>query len=460
MIKNFFYCFLTLCILTRCAKEDTSIFFGGKIIHPKSKYVVLFHKDKVIDTLYLDKKNKFAGRIKDANEGLFYFKHGVENQYLYLEPKDSIMLRLNTWDFDESLVFTGKGAERNNILMDCFLQYEKENKKLYHYNKFDSYKFKRKIDSILDSKEKTYDEYLKNHPNETPEFNKILKVALTYPVYSRAERFPIIHTKYTKNKSIKDYRPEFYKYREAIEINNEQLMYYPPYSNYVRDYLYNAAYSLGHDVRMREYSSEFTVDLLKVINDKITSEESKNAFLRQTVIEHFYKKSSCNINKETFNTYFNLTTNTTDKDRIELLLNDLKTIHKKTTLINFDVFNYKGEKDKIKNIVKDTNSLIFFWNPEFVSHDFISARLNFFTKKYRNIKFITVRIDAPIKKLIHKIAANKQFYIDVNSEANVFLTSKLPRAIIVNSKGTVVNGYASISSRKIHSQLKKVSKTE
>ena len=45
-----------------------------------------------------------------------------------------LMLSLNTWNFDESLVFSGIGAERNNILIDCFLQVEKDETTFYQYN--------------------------------------------------------------------------------------------------------------------------------------------------------------------------------------------------------------------------------------------------------------------------------------------------------------------------------------
>ena len=78
----------------------------------------------------------------------------------------------------------------------------------------------------------------------------------------------------------------------------------------IRSYLYNATYALGHKPMEHEFSSEFTVDLLKTINSKVTSEKSKNAFLKQTTITHFYRKSSCNINEKTFDTFFKLSTYT------------------------------------------------------------------------------------------------------------------------------------------------------
>ena len=138
MIKYLFNFILLFSIIlfTSCnsTPKNTDTYFGGKIINPKSNFVVLFSMDKVIDTMYLEKDNRFIGKLNVINEGLYYFVHGDENQYIYLEPQDSLMLRLNTWDFDESIVFAGKGAERNNILIDCFLEEEKDNKMFYQLN--------------------------------------------------------------------------------------------------------------------------------------------------------------------------------------------------------------------------------------------------------------------------------------------------------------------------------------
>jgi len=76
--------------------ECNSTYFGGKIINPKANYVVLFENETATDTFYLNKNDNFLGEIPLLKEGLFYFKHGNEHQYVYLEPKDSLLIRLNT----------------------------------------------------------------------------------------------------------------------------------------------------------------------------------------------------------------------------------------------------------------------------------------------------------------------------------------------------------------------------
>ena len=56
---------------------------------------------------------------------MYTFSH-VEFQVFYLNPGDSLMLRVNTLEFDESLSFTGMGSKGNNLLIDLFLLNEAE----------------------------------------------------------------------------------------------------------------------------------------------------------------------------------------------------------------------------------------------------------------------------------------------------------------------------------------------
>ncbi|MGV6846346.1 MAG: hypothetical protein ACWA42_09515, partial [Lutibacter sp.] len=113
--------------------NKTATYFGGQIINPKSNYVLFLKDDAIIDTIKLDKRNHFLAKFNQLKEGLYTFKHGVEFQYIYLQPADSVLVRLNTWNFDESLVFTGKGSAKNEFLINLFLQNEKEDELMYRF---------------------------------------------------------------------------------------------------------------------------------------------------------------------------------------------------------------------------------------------------------------------------------------------------------------------------------------
>ena len=79
---------------------------------------------------------------------------------ILLEPNDSIMFRLNTYDFDESLVFTGNGARKNNYLLKTYLSNEKEAKQLVTYSKMEPEAFNSFVENRRQKQLKAFYEFL------------------------------------------------------------------------------------------------------------------------------------------------------------------------------------------------------------------------------------------------------------------------------------------------------------
>ena len=84
------------------------------------------------------------------------------------------------------------------------------------------------------------------------------------------------------------------------------------------------------------------------------------------------------------------------------------------------------------------------------------SRINYLTNTYPNIQFIQINIDGSNSERIEKLDIKNQFYLADDSEAHAFLTSKMPRAILVNKKGNIINGYASISSYNVKPYLEEL----
>ncbi len=448
---------LAITTLVGCnsSSEETTTYFGGKIVNPKSKEVYLYFNDDVIDTLFLDKHNKFIGELKNIEEGLYYFKHGNEYQYLFLEPEDSLLLRLNSWDFDESLVFSGKGALRNNLLIDSFLDEEKERKRFYDYYHLAPHPFKQKIDSIVLSKKRIYDEFVLNNPKESESFLRVLKIALTYPTYGHVENYIMTHNELEKdNIKLYDIGDDFYSHRKDIDLGLSDIMHYSPYRNFVINYMHNEVYSKGIEI----HSDEFTVDLMNTISKDIDNEFFKNRILRQTMLRHFYRRSSCNYDPDTFETYFSLSTNDEDIELVHRLLEDIQKLHKGKKLYNFDVTDYNHTSHSIYSIIKRKNALVYFWNSEYTSKEYLESRIRFLSSKLPNVKFIVVKINGAGKKRLQNIDIKDQYYLSKKSKAHTFLSSELPRALIISKNGALVNGFAYLYSGKTYKQLKSLEK--
>jgi hypothetical protein len=167
MASRFYFCLMTyyvhvtknlllLCIVSliifSCNNQEDgaplSTYVGGEIVNPKGDYIVFYKDEQFLDSVKLDANNNFIYKVENIKPGLYSFSH-KEYQVFYLKPSDSLMLRVNTLDFDESLSYTGIGAERNNFLMEMFLQNEKEiilMPKLYKLAPLD---FEEKLDSLI-----------------------------------------------------------------------------------------------------------------------------------------------------------------------------------------------------------------------------------------------------------------------------------------------------------------------
>ncbi len=433
--------------------ETNETYFGGKIMNPKSDHVILYSQEKAIDTFFLDQNNSFLEKL-DVQEGLFYFKHGPEHQYVYLEPKDSILIRLNTWNFDESLVFSGKGADRNNMLIDCFTDAEKDKRKFYKLYKLEPKEFTSKVQKIEKLKMERYEQFLTRNKNETQQFKEVLKMALLYPIYSKVEDYPLARRRGSRTLRLNELDSTFYSHRSIIDINKDSIMFFNAYRNYVISHLYNTVFSEGNDID----SEDFTIQLLDKVDNNINNRETKNALLRQIAIGHFYRKSTCNVNKNAFNSFFKMSTSEEDKKLVNNLLDDIKNLHKGNKVSPFEIIDYNKVTHNISSVIRGKKSVVYFWNPVYMSKDYVASKVNYFRKKYPELNFVGVKINNGKVNRIKGLDIKSQFYLTDKSEANKFLTSQMPRTILVDKNGIVINGYASLSSQNIYQQIGELAK--
>jgi hypothetical protein len=162
MNKHLFY--LIALVFASCSQDkekSPNVFFAGEIVNPTSEKVFLFKNDKVLDSALLDENNRFSFQLTAIEEGLHHFNHGPENQYVFLESGDSVQIRLNTIDFDESLVFSGEGAAINNFLIDLFLANEDEEKSIYaSYFQMEPAEFDQRIETLRSEKIRSFSELI------------------------------------------------------------------------------------------------------------------------------------------------------------------------------------------------------------------------------------------------------------------------------------------------------------
>jgi hypothetical protein len=174
---------------TECAVDYSWV--GGEIVNPHSEYVLLFKNNNLLDTIQLDDKNFFSYKTENNKGNLYSFRNG-EFQIFYLEPGDSLMLRVNTIDFDESLSYSGKGGKKNTFLMELFLKNEMDRKLVTNWYALAPQEYEFKLDSLKEIQTNLYNEFVaKEQP--TQEFMELSQASIEYAYKANKELYTTIN---------------------------------------------------------------------------------------------------------------------------------------------------------------------------------------------------------------------------------------------------------------------------
>ncbi|WP_299526957.1 hypothetical protein [uncultured Lutibacter sp.] len=450
---------LTFSCKTAIKDDSSKTYFGGEIINPKTNFVLFLKDDKVIDTLLLDKNNRFLNNYNSLNEGLYTFKHGNEFQYIYLKPTDSILVRLNTWDFDESLVYSGKGSSKNEFLINLFLQNVKEEREIYQYFGLNEPDFQRKIDSLSNERMAIYNDFLTTEDEISEGFKKLTSTAIHYPLYRLKEMYPYYNKRYHRLDKFPIISDNFYNYRKSISLNEENLTSFYPYQNYVVSYLYNLSYQLKENDSSK---NNITVNILNSATEHINSNKFKNTLLKKFIVNDFFNsESTCSINQKALDIFLENCNNQLYISQVKNLVNDSKFVSNNEPLHNFEIVSYNNINSTINDITKGQNSVIYFWSTAYMSSDYLVSRIKYLEKRYPNILFIGINMETSVEDIttepnLKLLNITKQFKLTKDSFAHNYLTSNYPRTIIINNNGEVKNGFTYLDSKKLNSELNKL----
>lgn len=430
--------------------KETSVYIGGEIVNPKSNVVLIMEKEKVIDSIFLKSDNTFAARIPIKSEGLYYFHHGNEFQYLFLEPNDSIRLRLNTWDFDETLVFGGIGAQKNELLLDLFLVNENESENFYSYFSLPENEFQEKIDEAHARHTELLSSLMNSNLYLSKQYLHLAQAAIDYPLYRLKEIYPFYHKKALELESELPISEGFYAYHKDVNLNDAFLSEYYAYQNFVTAHLYNLALRKNKGLIADQ---NFYTFLLESIAVKIEIPEFKNRLLHREIDNLFFNKPDL-LNPKHLSIFYDNCTDTLAIDNFKQLLVDKEKLPILSNFPNFKVSTTLGEPISIRTLIENKGAVLYFWTTEKVSSEYLSKRIGYLNKKFPEITFIGINTDNSkdcSTKLSKKL--DNQYYLEATSKGNEFVSNKYPRAILIDSKGKVANSFALLSNHYIEKEL-------
>lgn len=390
-------------LLTFCScdisekKEREYTYFGGEIVNPNSNYVIISKGDHLIDTIYLNNQNRFLYKIKDPEEGLYNFRHKPEFQIVLLEKGDSIMMRLNTIEFDETLVFTGEGAVKNNFLIDMFLQNEKERAYLRNIDfKLPPALFKIKQDSLLKNRRRHFDKFRKrNRLSGTAE--DIARASYEYDFYSRFELYAS-QKKRSKGLGNESFQyglsDSFFDYRKRIDLNNPNLKLLSSYIRFLNYYLDNQALAAYYEKYEVIDQLRFAMQEMNVIDSLFNNEYIKNKLLRRVAGNFFLKSKNAIDSKRLLDHFLSINSNKEFKKEMTKLAKATIRLIPYNTIPDQNLIASNGEYIKLSSLFQKPYTALYFWSTENKDH-YVRAhrKASALGKTYPHVDFIGINID-------------------------------------------------------------------
>ncbi len=458
--------------LLACKNENNcgEAFFGGEIINPNNDHLVLYDaSETAVDTLYLDSNNRFSYNLSNLNPGLHSFVHADEYQVVFLEPSDSVMIRLNTLDFDESLVFTGKGSKKNNFLISVYNMVQKEDKVIYEYYKEEPVVFKLKIDSLRQAKHDRLSKFLSKH-DTSPLYQKVANAQIDYNYFARNEVYPFYYFKKENLRQISELPEDFYAYRSNIDYSDEDLKDFYPYYNFLFPHINNLAldtyFEKTNDTIFNRSSVYYNLAKLDLIDQLIGSESIKNNMLKYTTRNFISYNITDEDTDAMFESYIDKSTNDDHIDYIHKLYKNLKKLRPGKKLPNVEVVDYNGQIHSINYLV-ERPTVVYFWSKAIRNHFLEShERVKLLREEFPGIDFIAININSNNasvwKRLLrrHKFASDNEYRFNTPEAAKKILAIHyINKVMVVDKEGVIVSSNADLFNNEFKDKLAELSQS-
>ena len=456
--KNYLLWILTVSLLIGCEKKTIKpleAYFIGEIINPSSDNVLLYSDNKVIDTLKLSTDKRFFKKFDSINHGLFKMEHLPENQMLIIETGDSILSRANMSDFNGSLFFSGRGAAKNNFLMETYLKLQDEISFLSSKYSLSGKSFNQIIDSLQSEKYINWKRLIEknNFSNFT---KKITEASFKYPYANRKARYALIRG---KSKNIKT-DSAYFRYRDKLNYNDEELSFFEPYISYLMSYLSLEALEKDETFYLAKNNTNFNIKRIKVIEKKIKNVKLKNILARAVAYEEIMNFNNQISHEKFLKSYSLINPNEEYFNEIISLNKSLMQMRTGRPLPIVMLENNKGQIITSNKAFMGQKTVLYFWSQTQMNHfKRNEERAKVYKEKFPDYRFIGISIQ-PYNQLVRSYQEimnidikHQLALVNYQTTTSEWVINLLNKGIILDKNCVILEGFGNFGYEKSFENL-------
>jgi hypothetical protein len=423
---------------------------------------VLFCKDdEVLDTLPLNDNNRFFTKFDSLAPGMYSFRHEPEYQYVYFEKNDSLLVSINSRDFDESIVFTGRGEEKNNLLMELYLNNERSMADLFKIFDYDVPQF---LQSVNTAYRKTRNIYTKRKTDIkwSDDFDVYAQAVVNFPYYSKKEIYPVIH-KIRKGEDVTGKLPaDYYDFRKKINFDDPRLSNFSPFVRYLSHMLNNVSAQANLNIGTTDGKASLATNTMKlnIADTLINNEATKNTILNNIAFTYLLEDQNMANNREFLKVYQRYSTDKSTKNEITNISNAIQNLETGSPLPIVELVDREGNEISSDSLTTG-KTVIFFWTGNALPHMLeAQSRAIRFQLKNPDYKFIAVNIDSDQDEWVRSMAKYKLDTIaqyrasEFENMKYKWAVTKIHRTIVLDQNGIIKTAFTNLFEQKFEDNLK------
>ena len=463
MRKNNTLIFFKLIILVNilfffnsCNNNDPNVFYiGGEIINPSSSSVNIYRNNIKIDSVELDTDNKFFKQINNVESGIYRIEHLPEYQNILVDKGDSIWVRVNAEDFNESLSFSGIGSSKNNFLIDISNSLNYEDEYLSNMYSQNSIIFRKMIDSLSQEKKNMWIDFI-NSREQSKLSEKVTKSSILYSYANRLERYALLRGSNWNSSDSKEY----FSYRDELDLNDSDLILFEPYITYLMNYFNKSVLDSSQVYFYQKNNTDFNTKKLVLIDTEIKDENLKNILSRATAVEELLNFKNHNLHEGFIGYYSYINSSQTYYDEILRLHNDINKMQIGNKLPEINLMNINQNIISSDDVFNNKKTLIYFWSQTQMNHYRRTIRrVNELEKKFPQYRFVGICIQ-PYNDLVNQaqtilnVTMDNQFsFTNFESSSKDWVVTYLNKAIVIDRKSKIIDGFGNLFSNSIEQSL-------
>ena len=244
----------------------------------------------------------------------------------------------------------------------------------------------------------------------------------------------------------------FFGFRKFLNYSDNDLAFFDPYINYILNFISQKSLKPSIPYFKQKQTTDFNIERLKVLDQKIKGTLFRNNLARAIAFLDIFTFED-HLQHNRFLQYY-ATVNSSPVYLTEILAlhSSINNMETNKPLPNIALQAVSRENVSSDSILNNKVTVIYFWSQTQMNHyKNTLEQVKYFQNKHPNIRFIGVCIQPfnsmvdQVQKMMETNPEDQFSIIDFEKASEAWVLTLLNKAIILNFKGKIIDGFGNFS---------------